>query len=104
MLGYIKLPVPFLFSICKNVYFVLFFFLSIGIIFSNDYVSSLAVIRAPGMDTLKIPLRRSCEVINGVSVWEWSGSALDEGAEASEWFSNFIGKPSRLVRFNTGRT
>lgn len=56
------------------------------------------------MDTLKIPLSRSCEVINGVSVWEWSGSALDEGAEASEWFSNFIGKPSRLVRFNTGRT
>ncbi|KAJ8627779.1 hypothetical protein MRB53_021086 [Persea americana] len=65
---------------------------------TND---SYLVIRAPGMDTLKVPLSRSCEVIDGVSVWEWSGSALDEGAEASEWFSKYIGKPSRLVRFNT---
>lgn len=59
-------------------------------------------IRAPGMDVLKIPLLEPSVVIDGVSVWEWSGSALDEGNEASEWFSNYLGKRSRLVRFNEG--
>ncbi|KAI3682827.1 hypothetical protein L1987_83123 [Smallanthus sonchifolius] len=29
-----------------------------------------------------------------------SGSALDEGDEASKWFIDYLGKPSRLVRFN----
>ncbi|XP_035820686.1 mo-molybdopterin cofactor sulfurase isoform X1 [Zea mays] len=57
------------------------------------------VIRAPGMDTLKIPLITEHTTIDDVSVWEWSGSAYDEGAEASEWFSTYFGKPSRLVRF-----
>ncbi|KAG5631201.1 hypothetical protein H5410_002918 [Solanum commersonii] len=62
----------------------------------------LIVIRAPGMDVLKVPLAEPSEVANGVSVWEWSGSALDEGDEASKWFSKYLGKPSRLVRFNEG--
>ncbi|KAK9088152.1 hypothetical protein Scep_027234 [Stephania cephalantha] len=61
---------------------------------------SYFVIRAPGMDVLKVSLGRTCEVVDGISCWEWSGSALDEGPEASEWFSRYIGKPSRLVRFN----
>ncbi|KAH9747109.1 MOSC domain-containing protein [Citrus sinensis] len=38
--------------------------------------------------------------MDGVSVWEWCGSALAEGAEASNWFTNYLGKPSRLVRYN----
>lgn len=93
------------FSIYNNIHLLILFVVSIhhNLIF-NDHLSSLAVIRAPGMDTLKVPLSGSCEVIDGVSVWESSGSALDEGAEASEWFSKYMGKPSRLVRFNTGRT
>ncbi|PON33694.1 MOSC, N-terminal beta barrel [Parasponia andersonii] len=62
--------------------------------------SSYLEIKAPGMDVLKISLSAPKEVAHGVSVWEWSGSALDEGAEASKWFSNYLGKPSRLVRFN----
>ncbi|RRT80628.1 hypothetical protein B296_00019907 [Ensete ventricosum] len=53
------------------------------------------------METLKIPLNRVCDVINDISVWEWSGSALDEGNEACEWFTKYLEKPSRLVRFNT---
>ncbi|XP_062095884.1 uncharacterized protein LOC133801653 [Humulus lupulus] len=61
---------------------------------------SYLVIKAPGMDELKISLTAPQEVANDVSVWEWYGSALDEGAEASKWFSNYLGKPSRLVRFN----
>ncbi|KAL6844957.1 hypothetical protein ACP4OV_025616 [Aristida adscensionis] len=57
------------------------------------------VIRAPGMDPLKIPLAAEHATIDDVSVWEWSGSAYDEGAEAAEWFSTYFEKPSRLARF-----
>lgn len=52
------------------------------------------------MDVRKVPLAEPSEVANGVSVWEWSGSAFDEGDEASDWFSKYLGKPSHLVRFN----
>ena len=61
-----------------------------------------AVIRAPGMDTLKVPLVAERATLDDVSVWEWSGSAYDEGAEAAEWFSTYFGKPARLVRFKEG--
>ncbi|KAI3442258.1 MOSC domain-containing protein, partial [Psidium guajava] len=61
---------------------------------------SFLVLRAPGMNELKISLSKPGEVTDGVSVWEWSGSAWDEGHEAANWFSNYLGKPSRLVRFN----
>lgn len=54
------------------------------------------------MAPLKIPLSNPSEVTDGVSVWEWSGSAMDEGAEAAMWFSTHLGKPSRLVRFSEG--
>ena len=60
------------------------------------------MLKAPGMNVLKVSLSTPKAVADGVSVWEWSGSALDEGAEASKWFSDYIGKPSRLVRFNAG--
>ncbi|KAL4587157.1 hypothetical protein LXL04_000023 [Taraxacum kok-saghyz] len=64
--------------------------------------SSQLVIRAPGMDELKVPLCRppQNQRCDDVSVWEWSGSGLDEGDEASKWFTSYLGKPSRLVRFN----
>ncbi|KAF8700726.1 hypothetical protein HU200_034079 [Digitaria exilis] len=57
------------------------------------------VITAPGMDPLKMPLATEHATVDDVSVWEWSGSAYDEGTEAAEWFSAYFGKPSRLVRF-----
>lgn len=62
----------------------------------------IAVIRAPGLDPLKIPLGAKRATVDDVSVWEWSGSAYDEGDEAAEWFSSCFGKPTRLVRFNEG--
>ncbi|KAK7329374.1 hypothetical protein VNO77_23536 [Canavalia gladiata] len=63
---------------------------------------SYMVVKAPGMQPLKICLRKQQnEVADGISLWEWSGSAWDEGAEASQWFSDFLRKPCRLVRFNT---
>lgn len=60
------------------------------------------MLKAPGMAELKISLSKPNGTADGVSVWEWSGSALDEGAEASKWFSDYLGKASRLVRFNEG--
>jgi uncharacterized protein YcbX len=54
------------------------------------------------METLKIPLVAERGTLDDVSVWEWSGSAYDEGAEAAEWFSTYFGKPTRLVRFKEG--
>ncbi|KAI4332081.1 hypothetical protein L6164_017019 [Bauhinia variegata] len=63
-------------------------------------IDSYMVLKAPGMQPLKVCLSKPREVADGVSVWEWSGSALDEGAEASQWFTDYLGKTSRLVRFN----
>ncbi|KAI3759963.1 hypothetical protein L1987_50350 [Smallanthus sonchifolius] len=71
--------------------------------FSHAWVpndSSYLVVRAPGMAELKVSMAKQCVRSDGISVWEWSGSALDEGDEAAKWFTDFLGKPSRLVRFN----
>ncbi|KAE8664204.1 malate dehydrogenase [Hibiscus syriacus] len=58
-------------------------------------------IKAPGMDLLNISLSKPPQAVaDGVSILGWSGSALDEGGEASKWFTDFLGKPSRIVRFN----
>jgi len=56
------------------------------------------------MESLKICLSKQHEVTEAITVWEWTGSAWDEGTEASQWFSDFLGKPCRLVRFNAGRS
>lgn len=71
--------------------------------FNEDYVpnsNSCLVIKAPGMNPLKVPLAKPGQKVNDVSVWEWSGSAVDEGSAAADWFSSYLGKPSRLVRFD----
>ena len=34
-----------------------------------------------------------------VTVWDFSGPALDEGEAAAAWFSAFLGRPARLVRW-----
>lgn len=36
------------------------------------------------------------------SVWEWAGQALDEGNDAAAWFSDYLDRPCRLVRFAPG--
>ncbi|KAL8262368.1 hypothetical protein R6Q59_026417 [Mikania micrantha] len=62
--------------------------------------SSYLAVRAPGMAELKVSMTKPCIRSDGVSLWGWTGSALDEGDEAAKWFTDFIGEPSRLVRFN----
>lgn len=62
------------------------------------------MLKAPGMQPLKVCLSKQYDkATDDISVWEWTGSAFDEGAEASQWFSDYLGKPSQLVRFNSGR-
>ena len=60
------------------------------------------MLKAPGMDTLKVSLIKPRDVVEHVSMWYWNGSALDEGPNAAEWFSKFLGNPYRLVRFDQG--
>nr|XP_043635796.1 mitochondrial amidoxime reducing component 2-like isoform X1 [Erigeron canadensis] len=61
---------------------------------------SCLVVGAPGMPELQVSLSKPSLKSDGVSVWEWTGSALDEGDKAAQWFTDFLGKPCRLVRFN----
>ncbi|VFQ59862.1 unnamed protein product [Cuscuta campestris] len=62
---------------------------------------SFLEIRAAGMnDVLKVPLIEPCSVSDGIALWNWTGSALDEGDEAAEWFTQYLGQPTRLVRFH----
>eukprot|EP01023_Acetabularia_acetabulum_P061847 TRINITY_DN7524_c0_g2_i1.p1 TRINITY_DN7524_c0_g2~~TRINITY_DN7524_c0_g2_i1.p1 ORF type:complete len:213 (-),score=41.17 TRINITY_DN7524_c0_g2_i1:57-695(-) len=32
-------------------------------------------------------------------IWDWQGPTIDEGDDAAEWFSSFLGSETRLVRF-----
>ena len=70
----------------------------------NFQYLNITVLKAPGMQPLKVCLMKPHEVADGVSIWEWSGSAWYEGAEAAQWFSDYLGKPSSLIRFNTGKS
>ena len=54
---------------------------------------------------MQVPLAPSKEAtaeLKECIVWEWKGKARDEGAEAAEWFSAYLGKPVRLVRYAGG--
>lgn len=57
------------------------------------------VLRAPDRNPLAVPLgppgdRRT------VTVWRYTGPAFDQGEEAAQWLSSFIGSEVRLVRFD----
>ncbi len=57
------------------------------------------VLRAPGMLALHLAL----DAVDGpatVTVWDDSVPAWDMGPVAAQWFSDFLGQPCRLVRFD----
>eukprot|EP00775_Hariotina_reticulata_P009814 gene9814-9972_t len=61
------------------------------------------VLSAPGMPQLQVPLADPSgavqpEQLKTVTVWEWTGTAVDEGEAAAAWFSQFLETPCRLVR------
>jgi uncharacterized protein YcbX len=61
------------------------------------------VISAPGMPDLRTPLAVSAlkqRSLIETRVWRDTMSAFDTGPQAEAWFSQFLGVPARLVRFD----
>jgi uncharacterized protein len=57
------------------------------------------VLRAPGMLALHLRLD-TVEAATRVRVWDDIVKAYDMGALAAQWFSDFLGQPLRLARFD----
>jgi uncharacterized protein len=57
------------------------------------------VLRAPGMLALHLSID-SVEQPVRVRVWDDEVPAFDMGAVAAQWFTDFLGQPLRLVRFD----
>lgn len=57
------------------------------------------VLRAPGMLALHLQIDTVEEPVK-VRVWDDEVQAYDMGAVASQWFSDFLGRKLRLVRFD----
>jgi hypothetical protein len=56
-------------------------------------------LKAPGMLTLEVPLASEGDV-RPVQVWNDTIAAVTQGEVADAWFSNFLGVPCRLMRFD----
>jgi uncharacterized protein len=61
--------------------------------------TSEMVLRAPGMLALHVALDR-VEVPVRVTVWNDEVAAYDMGDLCAQWFSDFLGRPLRLARFD----
>ena len=61
--------------------------------------SEALILRAPGMLALHIGLDR-VEARCRARVWNDRVAAYDMGALCAQWFSDFLGRPLRLVRFD----
>jgi uncharacterized protein len=57
------------------------------------------VLRAPGMMALHVALD-TVEKATQVQVWNDKVAAYDMGDLAAQWFTDFLGRPLRLVRFD----
>ncbi len=57
------------------------------------------VLRAPGMLALTVPLGEVGAAVR-VTVWNDEVAAYDMGDATAQWFSDFLGQPLRLVRFD----
>ena len=57
------------------------------------------VLRAPGMLALHLSIATVEEPLR-VRVWDEEVPAFDMGAIAAQWFTDFLGQPLRLVRFD----
>ena len=57
------------------------------------------VLRAPGMMALHVALDK-VEKATRAQVWDDQVAAYDMGDLAAQWFSDFLGQPLRLVRFD----
>ena len=60
---------------------------------------SEVILRAPGMLALHLSMD-TVEEAMGVRVWDDEVPAFDMGGVAAQWFTDFLGRPLRLVRFD----
>jgi uncharacterized protein YcbX len=56
-------------------------------------------LKAPGMLLLEVPLASEGDVV-AARVWDDRVSAVTQGEVADAWFSSFLGRPARLLRFD----
>jgi len=61
------------------------------------------VIRAPGMEPLEVSVDDRSGARREVVVWRDVCDAIDAGETAAAWFSAFLERPVRLVRFDAAR-
>lgn len=65
---------------------------------SSEYLT----VTAPGKPALKIPLKHDADYtddeVRKVSVWGQENPGIDEGEEAANWFSEYLGFTARLIR------
>lgn len=77
-----------------------------GRILSN-FLLNAAEVQAPGMPLLELPLKRPAQQDNSalvnVNIYGWEGRGVDEGSKAASWWSSYLGRPVRFVRFNPGQ-
>ena len=62
------------------------------------------LLRAPGMPELRLPLAVPAGPARSVRVWRDQVAARGMGAQAAQWFTQFLGQPCELVRFDGGCT
>ena len=60
-------------------------------------------LKAPGMLQLEVPFASEGDVVKA-RVWQDVVSAVTQGEVADAWFSNFLGIPARLLRFDPEHT
>ena len=58
------------------------------------------ILRAPGMLALHVALDRVEDAVHGRRSGTTRVAAYDMGALCAQWFSDFLGRPLRLVRFD----
>ena len=56
-------------------------------------------LKAPGMLQLEVPFASEGDVLN-VRIWNDSVAAVTQGDVADAWFSRYLGRPCRLMRFD----
>lgn len=60
-------------------------------------------LKAPGMLQLEVPFESEGDVVQA-RVWDDTVPAVTQGEIADAWFSNFLGLPARLLRFDPEHT
>ena len=63
------------------------------------FIAETIRLRAPGMLTLEVPFASEGDVVQ-VRVWDDTVAAVTQGEVADAWFTQFLGVPARLMRFD----